>query len=108
LQAFGLIVTAEPYFAVTVPSDIVVAQNYVIHGKTNGIIEPVTAHYQLLPRGAYEETAGRKQVLNPIRTDERSPLELYEADNAIAIAVAAGADQYAADSIQAWRGIAQR
>lgn len=100
LQAFGMIVTAEPYFAVTVPSDLVVAQNNVVEGKTNGIIEPVNAHYQLLPRGAYQETAGRKEVIHPIKTDEHSPLELYEAVNAVAIAEAGGANQYAADSMQ--------
>lgn len=99
LEAFGLIVTAEPYFAVTMPSDVVVAQNEVLHGKTQGGIEEVNVHYSLLPRGAYEETAGRHEVLHPIRTDERSPLELYEAENAVQIAEAGGADQYAADSM---------
>jgi len=100
LQAFGLIITAEPYFAVTMPSDVVVMQNMVIEDKTTGVIEHVNAHYSLLPRGAYSETAGKHTVLNPIRRDERSPLELYEAMNAVQIAQAAGADQYAADTIQ--------
>ena len=99
LQAFGLIVTAEPYFAVTMPSDLVVAQNVVVD-KTQGVIEQVNAHYSLLPRGAYSETAGRHSVLNPITRDERSPLELYEAENAIQIADAAGAEQYAADTMK--------
>jgi outer membrane protein OmpA-like peptidoglycan-associated protein len=99
LQAFGLIVTAEPYYAVTMPSDLVVMQNFVIEDKTNGVIEPVVAHYSLLPRGAYAETAGRHTVLNPITRDERSPLELYEAENAVQIAVAGGADKYASDTI---------
>lgn len=99
LEAFGLIVTAEPYFAVTMPSDVVVAQNEVLHGKTQGGIEEVNVHYSLLPRGAYEETAGRHAVLHPIRTDERSPLELYEAENAVQIAESGGADQYAADTM---------
>ena len=99
LQAFGLIVTAEPYYAVTMPSDLVVMQNVVLEDKTQGVIEPVTAHYSLLPRGAYAETAGRHTVLNPITRDERSPLELYEAENAIQIAKAAGADKYAADTM---------
>jgi outer membrane protein OmpA-like peptidoglycan-associated protein len=98
LQAFGLIVTAEPYFAVTVPSDLVVMQNVVID-KTQGVIEQVNAHYTLLPRGAYAETAGRHSVLHPITRDERSPLELYEAENAEQIADAAGAEQYAADTM---------
>ena len=88
LQAFGLIVTAEPYFAVTMPSDLVVMQN-VVTDKTQGVIEQVNAHYTLLPRGAYAETAGRHSVLHPITRDERSPLELYEAENAIQIADAA-------------------
>lgn len=99
LQAFGLIVTAEPYYAVTMPSDLVVMQNFVIEDKTNGVIEPVVAHYSLLPRGAYAETAGRHTVLNPITRDERSPLELYEAENAVEIARAGGADKYASDTM---------
>ena len=98
LQAFGLIVTAEPYFAVTMPSDLVLMQN-VVDDKTQGVIEQVNAHYSLLPRGAYAETAGRHTVLNPITRDERSPLEVYEAINAVQIAEAAGADKYAADTM---------
>jgi outer membrane protein OmpA-like peptidoglycan-associated protein len=99
LQTYGLIVTAEPYFAVTMPSDVVVLQNYVLPDKTQGIIEQVNAHYSLLPRGAYEQTAGQHTVLNPITRNERSPLELYEAINAVQIAVAAGADRYAQESM---------
>src|SRR5580704_392335 len=99
LQAFGLIVTAEPYYAVTMPSDLVVMQNFVLEDKTQGVIEPVVAHYSLLPRGAYAETAGRHTVLHPITRDERSPLELYEAMNAVQIADAAGASKYAADTM---------
>jgi outer membrane protein OmpA-like peptidoglycan-associated protein len=98
LQAFGLIVTAEPYYAVTMPSDLVVMQN-VVEDKTQGVIEQVNAHYSLLPRGAYAETAGRHSVLHPITRDDRSPLELYEAVNAVQIAEAAGADKYAADTM---------
>jgi outer membrane protein OmpA-like peptidoglycan-associated protein len=98
LQAFGLIVTAEPYYAVTMPSDLVVMQNFV-EDRTQGVIEQVNAHYSLLPRGAYAETAGRHSVLHPITRDERSPLELYEALNAVQIADAAGAGKYAADTM---------
>lgn len=99
LQSFGLIVTAEPYYAVTMPSDLVVMQNVVLQDKTQGVIEQVNAHYTLLPRGAYAETAGRHTVLHPITRDERSPLEVYEALNAVQIAQAAGADKYAADTM---------
>jgi outer membrane protein OmpA-like peptidoglycan-associated protein len=99
LQTFGLIMTAEPYYAVTMPSDLVVMQNFVIDDKTQGVIEQVNAHYSLLPRGAYAETAGRHTVLNPITRNERSPLEVYEAENAVQIAQAAGAGKYAADTL---------
>ncbi|HEX4038083.1 MAG TPA: OmpA family protein [Acidobacteriaceae bacterium] len=100
LQSFGLILTAEPYFAVTMPSDLVVMQNYVLPDKTAGVLETVDAHYSLLPRGAYTQTTdGQHTILHPISRDDRSPLELYEATNAVQIAEAEGADQYAADSM---------
>src|SRR3954453_6526200 len=102
LQTFGLIVTAEPYFAVTMPSDVVVAQN-VVEDSTSGVIQPINAHYTLLPRGAYAQTAGRHTVLHPVTRDDRSPLELYEAVNAINIPDAGGADRYAPDSMNAAR-----
>ena len=98
LQAFGLIVTAEPYFAVTMPSDLVVVEN-VIKDRTQGVIEQVNAHYSLLPRGAYEQTADGHTMLQPIRRDERSPLEVDEAINAVEIARAAGAEKYASDTL---------
>ena len=85
LQSFGLMVTAEPYFAVTMPSDLVVAQNFV-QENTSGVVKPVNAHYTLLPRGAYADTAGRHTVLHPITRNERTPLEVYEAENAVMIA----------------------
>ena len=97
LQSFGLIVTAEPYFSVSQPSDVVVLQNEIIEDRTQGVLEKVNAHYSLLPRGLYAETEGKNSVLNPITRDEKSPLEIYEAYNAVRIATAAGADKYAAD-----------
>src|SRR6516165_6430190 len=60
LQSFGLIVTAEPYFSVTQPSDVVVLQNQIIQDRTSGVLEKVNAHYLLLPRGTYAETSGSK------------------------------------------------
>jgi outer membrane protein OmpA-like peptidoglycan-associated protein len=98
LQSYGLIVTAEPYFAVTMPSDVVVYQNYALPDKTQGIIETVNAHFSLLPRGAYSQTAGQHTVLNPITRNDKSPLELCEAINAVQIASAAGAKKYAGDT----------
>jgi outer membrane protein OmpA-like peptidoglycan-associated protein len=95
LQSFGMIVTAEPYFSVTEPSDMVVLQNLIRQDKTSGVLETVNANYFLLPRGTYAETAGPHTVANPITRNEHSPLELYEADNAVRIAQDSGADKYA-------------
>ncbi len=99
LQAFGLIITAEPYYAVTMPSDVVVMQNSIVKDQTQGVLEQINAHYSLLPRGAYEQVAGRHTVLHPITRKEESPLELYEAVNAVQIADAAGAEKYAPDTM---------
>src|SRR5580698_9937173 len=66
LQSFGMIVTAEPYFSVTEPSDVVVLQNVILDDKTQGVLEKVNAHYSLLPRGMYAETEGSKTVAHPI------------------------------------------
>jgi outer membrane protein OmpA-like peptidoglycan-associated protein len=97
LQQFALIVTADPYFAVTTPSDLVVMQNTVSKNNTTGIIDTVNVHYNLLPRGAYVQTAGQHAVLNPVKPSDKSPLQLYEAINAVQIAEAVGAAQYAPD-----------
>jgi outer membrane protein OmpA-like peptidoglycan-associated protein len=97
LQQFALIITAEPYFAVTTPSDLVVMQNTVTKDKTTGIIDTVNVHFNLLPRGAYVQTAGQHAVLNPVKPSDKSPLQLYEAINAVQIAEATGAAQYAPD-----------
>jgi len=94
-QSFGMIVTAEPYFSVSEPSDMVVLQNVIRQDQTSGVLETVNANYFLLPRGTYAETAGSHTVANPVTRNEHSPLELYEADNALRIAENAGADQYA-------------
>ena len=94
LQSFGLIVTAEPYYSVSTPSDVVVLKN-VYTDATNGVLEKVMAHATLLPRGLYAEaTDGAKTNSNPITRNEHSPLELYEAYNAVRIAQAAGAEKY--------------
>lgn len=98
-QSFGMIVTAEPYFAVSQPSDVVVLKN-VFTDKTEGVLEQVNVHYQLLPRGLYAPTDGAHSVFNPITDREHYPLALYEAHNAERIALQAGADKYAADIMQ--------
>jgi outer membrane protein OmpA-like peptidoglycan-associated protein len=97
LQQFALIVTAEPYFAVSMPSDLVVLQNTTTTNGTAGIIDTVNAHFNLLPRGAYVEQTGQHTVPNPVKPSDKSPLQLYEAINAIQIAEATGAEQYTPD-----------
>jgi outer membrane protein OmpA-like peptidoglycan-associated protein len=72
---------------------VVVLKN-VATDDTNGVLEKVTAHATLLPRGIYaEETDGAHTVSHPITRNEHSPLELYEAYNAVRIAQQAGAEQ---------------
>jgi outer membrane protein OmpA-like peptidoglycan-associated protein len=95
LQAFALVVTAEPYFAVSRPSDVVVMEN-VVRPDTAGNIESVDAKYELLQRGQYEHLTN---VLN-LQINRKTPLELYEARNAIAIARSSGAETYARETFQ--------
>ncbi|MGA3044082.1 MAG: OmpA family protein [Bryobacteraceae bacterium] len=96
LQVFGLIVTAEPYFAVTQPSDVVVMENFV-RDDTTGTIERVEAKYELLKRGEY---VLNRAAYQPVRINPKGPLQLAEAENAVGIARLAGADRYAADTFQ--------
>jgi outer membrane protein OmpA-like peptidoglycan-associated protein len=95
-QAFGMIVTAEPYYAVSQPSDVIVLQN-VFTDDTQGVLQQVNVHYQLLPKGLYADTAGAKSVSHPINDREHTPLALFEAYNAQRIALSVGADQDAPD-----------
>jgi outer membrane protein OmpA-like peptidoglycan-associated protein len=93
MQVFGLAVTAEPYFAVSMPSNLVVLEN-TVRMDTKGKIEEMDAKYELLERGQYE------RLVNPLalRMDSKMPLELYEARNAVQIARAIGADRFASDA----------
>ena len=95
LQVFGLVVTAEPYFSVTQPSDYIVMEN-VVRTDTAGKIEEIDAKYELLQRGQYQHLA------NPLalKPDKKLPLELYEARNAVQIARAMGADRFATETFQ--------
>lgn len=100
LQAFGLIITAEPYFAVRMPSDAVVMTN-VIRNTTMGKWETINAKYELLPRGQYTYHVPESQI-KPVSLNagNKSPLELYEAINAVQIAGYAKAGEYAPDIYQ--------
>ncbi len=98
MQTFGMIVTAEPYWAVTQPSDVVVMENF-IRTDTTGTMEQVDAKYELLQRGQYTSVIS-PSALTPLTADTRVPLQLREARNAIAIAKATGAERYAAETLQ--------
>lgn len=95
MQVFGLVVTAEPYFAVTMPSDLIVMEN-IVRSDTKGKIEEIDAKYELLQRGQYQ------RLSNPLalKLDKKIPLELYEARNAVQIARGFGADKFAAETFQ--------
>ena len=95
LQVFGLIVTAEPYFSVTQPSDVIVMENE-IRPDTLGKFEVIDAKYELLQRGQYQKLSNVLQL----QPDPKIPIEIYEARNAVQIAQSSGADKYAADSFQ--------
>jgi outer membrane protein OmpA-like peptidoglycan-associated protein len=96
LQAFALIVTAEPYFAVTQPSEVVVLEN-IVRPDTLGSVEEMDAKFDLLQRSQYTYVQGNSQ---PKAADLNTPYGLLEARNAVQIAKAAGAGQYANDSFQ--------
>jgi outer membrane protein OmpA-like peptidoglycan-associated protein len=96
LQSFGLIVTAEPYFAVTQPSDVVVMENVVRRG-TDGRVETIDAKYELLKRGSYvmNQDYADLKVKPP---EPGTQLDLAQARNAVALARVAGAHEFAADT----------
>jgi outer membrane protein OmpA-like peptidoglycan-associated protein len=94
LQAFALIVTAEPYYAVRQPSNAVVLEN-VVRENTKGTIEAVNAKYELMERGGYIPTGYK---FDPVVLNARLPLEFFEARNALRIAQSEGAELYASDS----------
>ena len=96
LQAFGLILTAEPYYAVTQPSDVVVMEN-IVRAGTVGTSEVIQAKYELLNRGSYLMSQDASQLKRkPL--EPGAPLDLAEARNAVALARIAGADRYAGET----------
>src|SRR6202790_4938203 len=96
LQAFALVVSAEPYYAVRRPSNVVIAEN-VIRPDTVGTSEAVDAKYELIDRGGYIPTGYH---FDPIVLNSKLPLEFFEARNAVRIAKSAGAENYAAPSYE--------
>jgi len=96
LQAFALIVTAEPYYAVRQPSNAVILEN-LVREDTKGTTEAVNAKYELMERGGYIPTGYK---FDPVVLNARLPLEFFEARNALRIAQSEGAEEYANDSYQ--------
>jgi outer membrane protein OmpA-like peptidoglycan-associated protein len=96
LQAFALVVTAEPYYAVRQPSNVVVMEN-VIREDTKGTTEAVSAKYELLERGGYIPTGYK---FDPVVLNANLPLEFFEARNALRIAESVGANTYATSSYE--------
>jgi len=94
LQAFALIVTAEPYYAARQPSNVVILEN-VVRDTTKGSTEAVNAKYELMERGGYLPTGYK---FDPVVLKADLPLEFFEARNAVRIAQSEGAEQYATDS----------
>ena len=94
LQAFAMIVTAEPYYAVRRPSNVVVMEN-AIRPDTVGTAEVVDAKYELIDRGGYIPTGYK---FDPVVLNAKLPLEFFEARNALRIAQSAGAESYATSS----------
>jgi outer membrane protein OmpA-like peptidoglycan-associated protein len=93
MQTFGMIVTAEPYFAVTQPGNMVVLENS-FSSLPSGKVENIDATYELLGPGAY--SSSNTKIDNAIfGIDRKTPLELFEARNAIRVAHNANADKYA-------------
>jgi len=96
LQAFALVVTAEPYYAVRQPSNVVVLEN-VVREDTKGTTEVMHTKYDLLERGGYIPTGYK---FDPVVLNTKLPLEFFEARNALRIAQSEGAETYAHDSYQ--------
>ncbi len=96
LQTFALVVTAEPYYAVRQPSNVVVLEN-VVREDTKGTTEAMHTKYELLERGGYIPTGYK---FDPVILNARLPLEFFEARNALRIARSEGAESYANDTYQ--------
>ena len=96
LQAFALIVTAEPYYAVRRPSNAVIMEN-MVRPDTRGTLAVVDAKYELIDRGGYIPTGF---TFDPVVLDAKLPLEFYEARNAVRIAKSAGGERYASSSFE--------
>lgn len=106
LQAFALVITAEPDFAVSQPSELVVAEN-TMKATTKGSPEPINVHYQVYPRSTYLSQASPAPA-DIYRDHKNAPLDLLEARNAVRIAEGSHADEYAADALKRAQSLLQQ
>lgn len=96
LQVFGMIVTAEPYYAVRMPSDVIIAENELTKGAKDRV-PVIEAKYELLKRAAYQKLANLRGLLLDLKS---TPIDIYQARNALAIAESVGANEYALDALK--------
>jgi len=89
-QTFAMGVTAEPYFAVALPSEIVVLVNDTTK-NTKGKIYPENS-YKLMKRSQYAKLGNPLALTLDLKN---VPLDMYEARNAVDIAKSQGAEKYA-------------
>ena len=106
LQAFALVITAEPDFAVTQPSELVVAENSM-KVTTKGTPEPINVHYQVYPRSLYLSQA-EPAPADIYRDHKNAPLDLLEARNAVRIAEGGHAGEYASDALKRAQSLLQQ
>ncbi|MFL6446410.1 MAG: OmpA family protein [Bryobacteraceae bacterium] len=92
LATFSLFVTAEPYFAVRQPSEMLVLEN-ALRPNTKGRIF-VVKDYKLLKRSQYQKLGNPLALTLDLKN---VPLQMYEARNAVDIARSRSADRYAPD-----------
>ena len=113
-STFGLLITAEPYFSVPYPSDVIVVES-AVRPDTIGRVEEVEAKAELLPRGQYTLNIHASQLASAQMKNQPSvsmeqyeaTSTLYQARNAIQIAGADGAQQAAALTLAKARGYLQ-
>jgi len=92
LQEFAMILTAEPYFAVTRPGELTVAEN-IVRADTAGGVHPITARYESLQKGQYTVNISPTDLpATSLETSKNTPLQV--------LARASGADSYAGDTLQ--------
>src|SRR5262249_43834708 len=81
IQTFSLFVTAEPYFAVRQPGEMIVMVNE-LRKDTKGKIVMID-NYQLITRTQYQKLGNPLALTLDLKN---VPLEMYEARNAVEIA----------------------